>query len=241
MQLMALLAAASLLMAAAPAAEPASEPYFQLKQDRIDAYRNGDRAFFADLLADGFVGLGPDGQFTTKQDYLDRTFHGDQRARLTTETQVSDFHATRHGELLVMTYEEIERTDVGGHVFREHLRRVDVYRLETGRWRLQAMTAVAVPEIPTAIEVPAERLADYAGTYRFGPELVSTVRLDRGMLLEQTSGQAETALIPVGPDTFYATGDIQGRVIFERDAAGTVAAQIYQSGSQKLRAPREAR
>ena len=218
-------------------AEPPAELYFDLKQARITAYKKGDRAFFEQLLSEDFVGLGPDGKLSTKADYLADTFHGDQRQRLATETTVSGFNARYSGDMLVMTYEEVERSKIGDSEYREHLRRLDTYQLQDGRWRLRSMTAVRVPEAPQAIFLPAATLGTYAGSYLFGPGLTSVVRLSGGKLLEQTSGQAEVELIPIGEDTFYAPPDLQARVLFERDAAGKVVAQVYQSGSQKLRAP----
>lgn len=203
----------------------------------MDAYKRGDRAFFEQLLSEDFVGLGPDGRLTTKTDYLADAFHGDQRQRLTTETSVSGFVARRSGDMLVISYEEVERSKVGQAEFREHLRRLDTYQLQGGRWRLRTMTAARVPEAPAAISVPADKLAAYSGSFAFGPGLISVVRLSGGKLVEQTSGQPEVELIPIGEDIFYAPPDLQARILFERDSAGKVVAQIYQSGSQKLRAP----
>jgi hypothetical protein len=211
-------------------------PYWPLKQARIQAYREGNRAFFETLLAADFVTIGPDGRRVGRAQYLDSEFgttpggHG-----LRPETEVSEFTAARTGNTLVMTYREAIRTDVGGQPFTEQLRRLDVYVLQQGRWRLLTMTAVRIPEAPWVVALPAEALGAYAGRYAFGPNLVSTVRVSNGRLLEQTTGQQEGELLPVGPDLFYAPPDVEARIAFERDASGRVVAQVYRSGPQALR------
>lgn len=238
---------AALLLVPTPAsAEPAprwptaeANLYWPLKQARINAYRAGNRAFFEALLAEDFVTIGPDGRRVGRMAYLDGEFgtaaggHG-----LRPETLVSDFTARRTGAAIVLSYEESVTTNVGGNAFTEHLRRLDVYVRERGRWRLLTMTAVRVPEVPAPVAMSAAQLASYVGAYRFGPDLVSTIRLEDGHLIEQTTGQQPTELLPVGPGLFYAPPDMEARVEFERDAAGRVTAQIYRSGNQRLRGPR---
>lgn len=215
--------------------QPASQPFFELKQARIDAYRKGDRVFFEQLLTDDFVGLGPDGRLSSKRDYLASEFHGDQRNRLATETTVEGFNAKKSGDVLVMTYEETEHSQIGVDEFTAHLRRLDTYLFENGRWRLRSMTAVRIPDAPRSIAIEPRKLAEFAGSYAFGPRLTSVVRIEGNKLLEQTSGQAEVELIPIGADTFYAPPDLEARVIFERDPTGKVEAQIYRSGNQTVR------
>lgn len=223
--------------AQAAAQEAPQNPYWPLKSERIRAYREGDRLYFEKLLAPDFVSLAPDGRRVTRAQYLDSEFH--PGAALGTETQVSDFHATRAGDTLVLAYEEVEKTRVGADVFEVRLGRLDVYVRRHGRWLLQTMSAVRIPQAPPAIVVSYERLHDFAGAYLFGPNLVSTVRLADGVLTEQTTGQAETKLVPIAPDTFYAPPDLEARVTFERDAQGRVTAQIYTANGQALRAPRQ--
>lgn len=218
---------------------PEANRYWSLKEARIEAYRKGDRSYFERLLADNFVTVDPGGRRLTRAQYLDAEFgSGDQPSRLAPETEVADFQAARTGTTLVLTYEEWIRTRVGGQPFAEHLRRLDVYALVRGRWRLQTMTAVRIPEAPATIAMSAAQLAQYAGTYAFAPGLDSTVRLENGRLHEKTTGQQPTELLPIGPDLFYAPPDLEARVAFERDAEGRVVAQVYRSGSQVLRAPR---
>jgi hypothetical protein len=182
--------------------------------------------------------LGPDGRALDRAGYLDATFAPGQRDALRAETEVRDFAAVRTGDTLVLSYEEVVRTAVGAQSFAEHLRRLDTYVRQGADWHLLATTAVHVPEAPSTIALTAEDLEPYVGSYDFGPGLVSTVRVEAGRLIEQTTGQPQTELLPVGRDLFYAPPDVEARVEFERGPDGAVTAQIYRSGSQVLRAPR---
>lgn len=223
--------------APALAQEAPRSPYWSLKQERVRAYRDGDRAYFESVLAPDFVSLAPDGRRVTRSQYLDNEFH--PGAALGTETEVSDFRTTRSGNTLVLAYEEVEKTRVGTETFEVRLGRLDVYVRRHGRWLLQTMSAVRIPQAPRTIAVAPERLREFVGAYAFGPNLVSTVRLKEGVLTEQTTGQAETTLEPIAPDTFYAPPDVEARVSFERNAQGRVVAQVYTANGQALRAPRQ--
>lgn len=213
--------------------------YWPLKEERVRAYREHDRAAFERILADDFSSMGPDGRRLTRQQYLDAEFGAESAAGVSVNTEVTAFNAHRTGSTLVLSYEEVERAQVGENQFVEHLARLDVYVRQAGRWRLLTMTAARIPQAPQTISVSPETLAQYAGVYRFASTITSTVRVDGARLLERTTGNAEGELLPIGIDLFYAPPDVQARVSFERDSNGRVTAQVYRSGDQIFRAPRE--
>lgn len=228
----------------APIAAPAqsrnqNNPHWHLKQERIDAYRTGDRAYFERILAEDFIGLGPNGQTQNRKDYLNAEFNDGQRASLSTETEVTDFRTIESGGTLILFYAEVVSSKVGDNRFTERLRRLDVYVKQPGGWRLQSMTAVRLPEAPAQVAVPADKLREFAGDYVFGPGLVSSVWLERGRLFEQTTGQQRVELVPIGPDAFYAPPDAEARVSFERGPDGRVMTQVYGSGGQSFRGKRK--
>lgn len=212
--------------------------YWPLKQERIEAYRTRDRARMEQVLAPTFIGLGPDGRRVTRDAYLAAEFSGESTEAPQVNTEVSDFTATRTGSTLVLSYREVEHVNVAGQSFDTALARLDVYVRQSGRWRLQTMTAVRLPQAPEAIELGATELIQYVGTYQYGPGVQSVIRFADGKLLEQSTGSPEVEMIPIGRDEFYSPPDLESRVTFERDARGRVITQIYRSGSQTLRAER---
>lgn len=226
---------------AAPAqrwATAEANAHWYLKEARIRAYRERDRTFFERLLAPNFLSLSPDGRRITRTEYLAAEFGDEAKARPKVETEVEDFTAVRTGAVLALSYRETERSTVGTNVFEVHLARLDVYVRMSGRWRLQTMTAVRIPEAPVRIEVSVAKLREYEGRYAFASDAISVVRVDGTRLLEQSTGNPEGELVPIGPDLFFQPPDLEPRVSFERDASGHVIAQVYRSGSQALRAPK---
>lgn len=212
--------------------------YWPLKEARVAAYRRHDRAFFEALLADEFVSLSPGGARVDRAHYLDAELGSGRAEGPATDTRVFDFQVSKAGNTLVLAYEEEERTKVGEAELRVRLGRLDVYTLRRGRWRLLTMTAVRIPEAPTAITLREEQLREYLGVYEFGPGVRSTLGLKDGRLIEQTTGQPPSELVPIGPDLFYQPPELEARVEFERDGAGKVVAQVYRSGGQRLIAKR---
>ncbi len=217
---------------------PEANQYWHLKQERMEAYRARDRAAMERLLSPSFVAMSVGGEHQSRDQYLASEFSSERQAGPTTETEVADFNVTRVGSTLILAYRETERSNVAGQVFEVHLSRLDVYVRQRGRWLLQTMSAVRLPEAPRTIEVSAARLAEYVGVYQYGPGITSTVRLVSGRLMEQSTGNPEVEMLPVGPDEFYSPPDLEARAVFERDASGRVIAQVYRSGAQTLRAPR---
>jgi hypothetical protein len=154
------------------------------------------------------------------------------------ETEIAGFTARRTDNTLVVTYEERERATIGGQAFNQHSRRLDVYVKQDGRWRLKAMSAVRMPEAPAVVAVDPAMLRDYAGEFEFAPGVVSVVGVEGDHLVEQSTGNPQVKLLPVGPDVFFDPDDVVARVEFARDAEGRVTEQVYRSGSQVLRAKR---
>lgn len=229
-------AAATVAQPPAPAA--ADDPYWHLKAERVRAYRERDRRFFEQLLAPDFVALGADGRHRSRAEYLDAELGRDSGAAPAVDTDVARFQSQRRGDTLILRYEETEHSQVGTQRFELRLARLDVYVRIHGRWRLQAMTAVQVPDAPAALQLEPAQLDAYVGEYRFGPDIVSVVRRVGSRLLERSTGNEEAELVPIGPDLFYSPADPASRTGFERDATGRVVAQTYRIGTQLLRAQR---
>lgn len=137
-----------------------------------------------------------------------------------------------------MTYFERVENHVGAQVLVERSRRLDVYALRDGQWRLVAMTGARLPEAPPVIAMTADQLAVFEGQYEFAPGVISRVWVDGEHLAEQSTGQPQTKMVPMASDQFFDPANLSARISFSRDATGKVDAQIYQSDGQSLRAKR---
>jgi CubicO group peptidase (beta-lactamase class C family) len=77
-----------------------------------------------------------------------------------------------------------------------------------------------------AIAIDAATLGEYEGVYRIDKDSARVVRVIDGKLASQRTGSQPYFLIPVGKDSFLFEEGFS-RVVFERDAAGKVAAMRF--------------
>lgn len=89
-----------------------------------------------------------------------------------------------------------------------------------------------VPMAKTAVALDPARLDDYLGAYRIADGQYRLIRRDGDQLLSQRSGGAPRRIFPEAKDRFFYENDNATTVTFERDAKGTVVAQLmHQQGT----------
>ena len=82
-----------------------------------------------------------------------------------------------------------------------------------------------------------EMLADYSGVYDLTPTSSITVSVENGRLMSQLTGQDAVALNSESADVFLLN-DVDGRLIFTRDASGAVAGLILNQADRDRLAPK---
>ena len=87
------------------------------------------------------------------------------------------------------------------------------------------------PKTFTAIDLPAEVLASYVGTYRLGPEFDLVVTLEDGQLSAQATGQGKTSLRPYTEVDFFVL-ELDAQFTFQKNPDGTVAGLILHQGGR---------
>jgi D-alanyl-D-alanine-carboxypeptidase/D-alanyl-D-alanine-endopeptidase len=85
-----------------------------------------------------------------------------------------------------------------------------------------------------AIDVGADVLATYAGTYQLAPTFAIEVTLKEGALFAQATGQPAFRLWPETPQDFFLK-DVDAQVSFVRDAQAKVTALVLHQGGQDQR------
>ena len=80
-------------------------------------------------------------------------------------------------------------------------------------------------------------LKDYVGNFPLAPKFVMSVTTDQGRLFVQATGQPQLLLLPESVDHFKVK-DVDAEVMFERDAAGKVAALVLRQNGVDQRARR---
>lgn len=87
------------------------------------------------------------------------------------------------------------------------------------------------------VQLAAEVLDRYVGTYQATPELRMVVRREGSRLVAEPSGQPPRALRAHSATEFVPEG-LDARVVFEVDATGRATALVIHQGGQTVRAPR---
>jgi hypothetical protein len=93
------------------------------------------------------------------------------------------------------------------------------------------------PTVKRTLDVPAERLAEYSGTYRIEGGVSVEIAVAGERLTIATTDGAVAELYPEARDRFFLL-DREARVTFERDAAGNVTALTAYIDGRQIRAPR---
>jgi hypothetical protein len=88
-----------------------------------------------------------------------------------------------------------------------------------------------------AIEVPADVLATYAGTYQLAPAFAIVVSLKDGALYAQATDQPAFRLWPETQQDFFIK-EVDAQVTFVREADKGVVALVLHQGGQDIRGPR---
>lgn len=101
--------------------------------------------------------------------------------------------------------------------------------------RKDANAADAAP----APSLPAEKLAEYAGVFRFGPPFAITVSVKDGRLFAQGTGQGALEIQYAGVQDTFEAAAVGATMIFERDGDGRVVALVLRQGGRDQRAPKE--
>lgn len=105
---------------------------------------------------------------------------------------------------------------------------------DIGLHLLRPELPLAPPPAPrkefTAIDLPKDVLAGYAGTYAFTPQFQMEVTLDGDALWVQATGQGKIRLWPYTRQDFFIK-EVEAQITFQKDDAGTVVGLVlHQNG-----------
>jgi hypothetical protein len=98
--------------------------------------------------------------------------------------------------------------------------------------------APAPPKQRTAIDVRADVLARYVGSYQLAPNLTLEVTLTNGALFVHPTDQPTFRLWPESETDFFLK-ELDAQLTFQRDASGTVTGLVLHQGGQNMTAPKQ--
>ena len=135
------------------------------------------------------------------------------------------------GDAAVASYRVTEYTEVSGQRTSIELRRTETYVKRAGRWLLIAGADVVIPPEPTVARIDPGLFAGYVGRYQYTPGSIDTVTREGNRLFVQPTGEARVEIFPENETTFFAKGEAW-RLVFVKDAKGTVTSVIFRQAGQ---------
>jgi hypothetical protein len=224
MRMIELAAAVAVLAGAPPAAaadDPALAAQLQAKtQALVDAVAPGDKAPWLAATDPALISVTENNEVLTRDELLKQL--APLPKGLDGHIKVTDYKLQRHGDVAVATYIADETLDYHGQLLKTKFRTTDTWHRTAAGWKMISSMTLPVLGDPPAIQLPAARLADYAGRYELTPDIHYVIRLDGARLLGQREGGKEAELKAEAADLFFVPGSPRSRKVFYRDASGKV-------------------
>jgi Domain of unknown function (DUF4440) len=232
-----LLVRASACADEAPA--PLRKEIVALTQQLMDAVGDGNADVWQRVLADDALITDEFGRRQDKAEAVKsiRPFP----AGFSGSIEIRDPHLRVYGDTVVIDFEDYERETVFGQKFVVRYISTATYVRREGAWKLAGMLDVTLPTQPPMLSVRDLPLADYPGTYRYGPDRAFIVERDQAKLVFRTKAARPTiALDPIAQDVFMGGDDEKNLLIFRRDEAGHVIELIERRKFNDLHLQRDA-
>lgn len=193
-------------------------------QELLDAITNGTPQVWDKYLDEKVQFTAEDGSLAGKAKMVEQI--KPLAAGVSGDIDVTDFHATVHGNVAVTTYVSDEHETYHGQQLHCQYRSTDTWLKTGGNWRLIGSQVLALRTDPPAIALTAEQLASYAGVYQLSPDIRYEIRVKDGKLEGQRHGRAAEPLLVETADVLFVPGSPRYRKIFRRDADGRVTGYV---------------
>ncbi len=136
--------------------------------------------------------------------------------------RVTQFEATRHGDVAVATYVNDESESYHGQKLHCQYRSTDTWKKTPAGWKLIAGQILALRADPPGIALFDALAREYCGRYRLTPQITYEIRCKDGALEGQQSGRDATPLLAEAPDVLFVPGRPRYRYVIQRGPDGKV-------------------
>ena len=193
----------------------------QYEQQMADAVAPGNTAVWDKYLDPQVIYAEEDGSYKGKPAMLKeirplpKGLGGDIRIEILSYAE--------DGDTAVALFRQNETERYYGQTIHARYLTNTVWKRRAGGWKQIAAQVLAERTDPPAIALPANKLEQYAGTYRLkNSEPTYRLAVAGGKLLGTRSGRKAAEWKAEAPDVFFIPGDPRIRKIFQRDASGKV-------------------
>lgn len=127
------------------------------------------------------------------------------------------------GDVAVALFRQVETEHYFAQTLHANYLTNTTWRKRGDNWKMIAAQVLAEKTDPPAISLPAEQLAQYAGTYRLkGTDKTYVIAPANDALTATRTGRKPTIWNAEARDVFFTVGDPRIRNIFQRDANARV-------------------
>jgi ketosteroid isomerase-like protein len=214
-------AVALVLLLAMPALADDHALLTQFEQQMANAVAAGDAGVWDRYLDPQVIYVEEDGSYKGKAAMLKEILPLPKG--LSGEIKVELLSYRQDGDTAVALFRQNETEHYFGQTIHASYLTNTVWKKRPDGWKQIAAQVLAERTDPPAMTVPAERFAQYAGTYRLkdsSPVYILTV--SNGELSGARNGRKPAVWKMEAPDVFFIPGDPRIRKIFQRDAQGNI-------------------
>jgi ketosteroid isomerase-like protein len=193
----------------------------QYEQQMADAVAAGGVAVWDRYLDPQVIYAEEDGSYKGKAEMLKEIVPLPKGLGGEIKIKLLSYH--EDGDTAVALFRQKETEHYFGQTIHASYLTNTVWKKRADGWKQIAGEVLAERTEPPAMTVPAERLAQYAGSYRLkdsDPTYALTV--SNGELVGTRNGRKPAVWKMEAPDVFFIPGDERIRKIFQRDASGKI-------------------
>jgi ketosteroid isomerase-like protein len=190
-------------------------------QEMADALVPGDAAVWDKYLDASVIYAEEDDSFKGKAETLKELKPLPKGLGGTIKIDLLSYH--EEGDVAIGLFRQNETEHYFGQTIYAKYLTNTTWRKRADGWKMIAGQVLAERTDPPAIRPPADRLAQYVGTYQLkDSEPTFTLRVVEGQLVGTRSGRKPAQWNAEASDVFFIAGDPRIRKIFQRDASGGV-------------------
>jgi Domain of unknown function (DUF4440) len=185
-------------------------------QALLDAIAPGDKAVWERLLAKDAIYVDENGAIMNRAQFLAAL--KPLPAGSSGHISIVDYQATVNDQVALVVHKDDERESYHGIPLRADYLMTETWVKQGSDWRLALVHVYVVAKDPPAIKTPANKLAEYEGSYRAAQDLAYVIRREADHLVGERQGLPSVTFSQESTDVFFVPGHPRDRKIFRRDA-----------------------
>ncbi len=189
-------------------------------QALLDGVARGDRRVWQRALARDAIYIDEDGEVLSRGALIAQL--APLPAGVNGKLKITAYRLILHGDTATVVHRTAENMSYHGQMLNAGYLTSETWQRKGRQWKVTLVHVVAVNRDPPPIPIAQTALAQYAGTYRAGPDLAYVIGFADGQLTGRIADRPPRPLSAELRDVLFEPGRPRSRKIFERDASGAI-------------------